>query len=129
MLLLIIISCLSMIMKDAVGVFLVTAEARGNERLAGLLNPLGTLASIIFYSVGAMGLVHNYGWKGYMGILPILVVDYVDGRYFTAVGRYIQSDETDKDANLDEIWAGLKVVGKQWLNTFATFFKRTTHNG
>ena len=129
MLFLIVISCISMILKDAVGVFLVTAEARGNERLAGILNPFGTLAGIVFYSIGAMGLVHNYGFKGYLGIIPILVVDYFDGRYFTAVGRYIQSDESNKDANLDEIFKGLKVVGKQWINTFFTFFKRTNKNG
>jgi hypothetical protein len=116
MLSLIIVSCLSMVIKDLVGVFGVAAEAKGNERLAGALNPLGTIASIIFYSVGALGLVHGHGAWGYVCLIPVLIVDYIDGRFFTAVSRYIQSDESNNNAGLTEIVRGFKVVGAQWLH-------------
>ena len=115
MLPLILLACLSMILKDAVGVFLVKAEAAGNERLAGYINPAGTIASVLFYSVGASNLTHYYGWKGYLGLIPVLLVDYVDGRYFTAVSRYIQSDEGSGNAGFGEIWKGMKAVARQWL--------------
>jgi hypothetical protein len=115
MLSLIIVSCLSMVIKDLVGVFGVAAEAKGNERLAGALNPLGTIASIIFYSVGALGLVHGHGAWGYVCLIPVLIVDYIDGRFFTAVSRYIKSDESNGDAGFTEIVRGFKVVGGQWL--------------
>jgi len=116
MLLLILIACVSMVLKDAVGVFLVKAEAAGNERLAGIINPAGTIASVIFYSVGATNLTHYYGWKGYVGLIPVLVVDYIDGRYFTAVSRVIESDEGKNNAGLGEIWKGMRVVARQWLD-------------
>jgi hypothetical protein len=117
MLSLIIISCLSMIVKDAVGVFSVAAEAKGNERLAGALNPLGTVASILFYSVGAMGLVHGHGALGYVCLIPVLIVDYIDGRFFTAVSRYIQSDESTGAAGFKGIVEGFGVVGRRWFRT------------
>jgi len=115
MIFLIVISCLAMVLKDAVGTFLVVSEARGNERLSGMLNPFGTIASVIFYSVGATDLVHNYGVKGYLGLIPVLIVDYFDGRFFTAVGRYIETDINKEDAGIGEIFKGVKVVAKKWL--------------
>jgi hypothetical protein len=124
MLSLIIISCLSMIVKDAVGVFSVAAEAKGNERLAGALNPFGTIASILFYSVGALGLVHGHGVLGYFCLIPVLIVDYIDGRFFTAVSRYIQSDESTGNAGFRIIIKGFGVVGSQWFRTAFGLGKR-----
>ena len=112
--LLILICCVSMFVKDAVGVFMTVAEAKGNERLAGILNPAGTLASIFFYSVGALGLVHGHGIWGILGLIPVLCVDYVDGRYFTAASRHIESDENSDDADLRGLWNACLVVSRQW---------------
>lgn len=128
MLLLILIACVSMVLKDAVGVFLVKAEAAGNERLAGVINPLGTIASVLFYSVGATNLTHYYGVWGYLGLVPVLIVDYVDGRYFTAVSRYIQSDQESGDAGFGEIWKGMRAVARQWWNTFIAYLKKKGNN-
>ena len=114
---LIVISCLSMIVKDLVSVLGIVAEAKGNERLSGDLNPLGTVASILFYNAGTAGLIHDYGWIGYLGLIPVLMVDYVDGRFFTAVSRYIKSDESSGDAGLRDIMRGFRVVGGEWLHT------------
>lgn len=129
MLPLIIVACLSMVLKDAVGVFLVKAEAAGNERLAGIINPAGTIASVLFYSVGATRLANDFGWKGYLGLIPVLIVDYIDGRYFTAVSRYIKSDADGGGAGFADIWKGMKHVAGQWWITakkpfhFANFKK------
>ena len=95
--LLILITCCSMVLKDFVGVFMVIAEAKGNAKLAALLNPVGTIAGILFYSVGAMELIQRYHWKGVLGLLPVLVIDYVDGYYFTKWGRKIKSDEVKRE--------------------------------
>jgi hypothetical protein len=51
-----------------------------------------------------------------LGLIPVLIVDYFDGRYFTAVSRYIQSDETSGNAGLKEIWKGMKVVALDWMH-------------
>ena len=114
---LVLIAILSMIVKDLVSVFSVVAQARGNERLAGALNPFGTVASIMFYSVGTLGLVHGHGIAGYLCLIPVLIVDYVDGRFFTAVSRSIQSDETSESAGVGVILKGFGVVGKDWFQS------------
>jgi hypothetical protein len=113
-----------MVLKDGVGVFLVKSEAEGNERLAGIINPMGTIAGILFYSIGANNLTHQYGAWGYLGLIPVLVVDYIDGRFFTAVGRYIESDQDTGSAGIGEIWNGIKAVSRQWWNAFCTKLKK-----
>jgi hypothetical protein len=85
-----------------------------------MLNPFGTIASVIFYSVGATDLVHNYGVKGYLGLIPVLIVDYFDGRFFTAVGRYIETDANKENAGVKEIFRGIKVVATKWLGHIFT---------
>ena len=114
MLSLILVAIGAMVVKDAVGTFLVVAEAKGNEHLAGILNPLGTLASVIFYMVGTNGLVHDHGWKGYLGLIPVLIVDYIDGRYFTAVSRVIRSDEDGEDAGVRQVLLAMQHVATEW---------------
>ena len=91
--LLIVISCVAMVGKDAVATFLTIAEARGRAHLSGVLNMLGTPTSVVFYSYGATKMVGgHYGVWGWLGLLPIMCVDYVDGRLFTTWGRRIAPD-------------------------------------
>ena len=97
--LLILITCVSMIFKDFVGVFMVISEAKGNAKLAAILNPLGTIAGIAFYSFGAVELLQNYHWIGVLGLIPVLFIDFFDGYFFTKWGRKIQSDES-KDIDI-----------------------------
>jgi len=77
------ITCLSMVLKDAVGIFGTIAEAKGNAALEAVLNPIGTVAGVAFFSYGAVTLLQTYHWKGVLGLLPVLIVDAVDGYYFT----------------------------------------------
>lgn len=87
------ISCVTMVIKDAVATFLVVAEARGRAHLAGLLNALGTPVSVIFFSAyGATALVHGHGWLGWLGLLPIMCCDYIDGSVFTALASKMKGD-------------------------------------
>ena len=88
--LLIVISCIAMVAKDAVSTFLTIAEARGRAHLSGVLNALGTPATVVFYSYGAVEMIHH-GLPGWLGLLPVMCVDYIDGRVFTAWGRRIAS--------------------------------------
>lgn len=81
-----------MVAKDATGTFLVIAEARGRAHLSGVINALGTPATVVFYSFGGTALVHGHGIAGWLGLLPIMVVDYIDGLVFTSLGKRIQSD-------------------------------------
>ena len=90
---LVLITCVSMILKDFVGVFMTVAEAKGNAKLAAMLNPAGTIAGILFYSYGTVELLQRYHWLGLLGLIPVLCLDFIDGYFFTKWGRKIESDE------------------------------------
>lgn len=90
------ISCVSMVAKDAIATFLVVAEAKGKAHLAGLLNALGTPASIIFFSAyGATALVHGHGWLGWLGLLPIMACDYFGVSVWTRLATRLKPDVAD----------------------------------
>jgi hypothetical protein len=84
-----------MVAKDATGTFLVIAEARGRAHFSGIINALGTTATVVFYSYGATALVHGHGLAGWLGLLPIMIVDYLDGLVFTTIGRRIKTEAPD----------------------------------
>lgn len=88
--LLILISCVAMVVKDAVATFLTVAEARGRAGLSGVLNALGTPANLVFYSYGGAEMVHGHGVWGWLGIAPIMCVDLFDGWAFTRLSRRIR---------------------------------------
>lgn len=91
--LLVLITCIAMILKDFFGVFMVVSEAKGNAKLTALLNPLATLAGIIFYSLGAVELLHQHHWKNVLGLIPVLFMGVLNGYFFTKWGRRIKTDE------------------------------------
>jgi hypothetical protein len=86
------VTCVSMVFKDFVGVFMVVAEARGNAKLTAMLNPLGTVASVAFLSYGAVELLQRYHWHGVLGLIPVLIIDTIDGYVFTVAARRVKSD-------------------------------------
>lgn len=73
---------LSMMLKDAVGVFLVVAEARGEAILAGALDGASDLATVLVTIVGAGSVLSN-GWNVMtIGILATLMLTSTIGTYF-----------------------------------------------
>lgn len=97
---LILITCAAMVVKDATGTILGVAEARGNRKLSAQFDPACTLAGIAFYSYGATSLTHGRSWEGWLGILPVLVIDVIDGLYWTAVADHIKSPDNDDGVNV-----------------------------
>lgn len=88
----VLISCAAMVLKDFVATFLTIAEARGRAGLSGLLNALGTPANVIFYSFGAVEMVHGHGLLGWLALLPVMGVDLIDGYLFTRLGNRIEPE-------------------------------------
>lgn len=86
----ILISCVAMVAKDFVAVFLTIAEARGRAGLSGVLNMAGTPANVVFYSYGGVEMVHGHGIAGWLALLPVMGVDLIDGYVFTRLGNRIQ---------------------------------------
>ncbi len=101
------VTCVSMVIKDAVGIFGTIAEAKGNAKLEAMLNPVGTVASVAFLSYGAVELLQRYHWHGVLGLIPVLIIDTVDGYWFTRLGRSIRSD-TDEVPRKRPTWPNRK---------------------
>ena len=62
-----------MVVKDVVGTILVDAIANGKHKLAGNLDGILDLASIVLSAFSGVNLIH-LGWRGWLGILPIAIV-------------------------------------------------------
>ena len=71
------IGCVGMAIQDSVGTFLVKAIHTNRPSLAGAMDVLGDIAKILILSISANDLTHGYGWRGYLGIIPILVTAFV----------------------------------------------------
>ena len=67
-----------MLIKDLVGTILVDAIANGKAKLAGNMDGILDLASIVLAAFSGVNLI-NLGWRGWLGILPIALV----GKYTT----------------------------------------------
>lgn len=72
------IGSLCMVVKDLVGTILVDAIANGRAKLAGNLDGLLDVASIVLSAFSGVNLI-ALGWQGWLGILPIALV----GKYTT----------------------------------------------
>lgn len=72
------IGCICMVAKDMLGTILTDAIANGRAKLAGNMDGLSDLVTIILASFSGVQLI-NLGWMGWLGILPIGIV----GKYVT----------------------------------------------
>lgn len=79
-----------MLVMDTVGVLLVSAEAKGKDSLAGALDPISTIAKIVFYSGDGGSFVHGHGLLGWLALSPVLVTDFFTTKYATRFSRRIK---------------------------------------
>ena len=85
---------LAMAAKDALGTFLVVAEAKGRAHLAGLLDCAGDLANLACTVIGA-GAVIRGGITAHTAALVVamMATSYVGTAYWTKLGRRIETHE------------------------------------
>jgi len=96
------LGCVGMAVQDSVGTFLVRAINTNRPALAGLMDVAGDVAKIVILSISASDLTHNYGWHGYLGILPILVTAYFVTYHATvAVSGMEHPEEAAEDDERD----------------------------
>ena len=72
------LGCACMVIKDVVGTILTDAVANGKAKLAGNMDGIGDIVSIVLASCSGVQLIH-LGWKGWLGIIPIGIT----GKYVT----------------------------------------------
>lgn len=93
------LGCLGMAVQDSVGTFLVRAINTNRPSLAGMMDVLGDVAKIVILSVSANDLTHQFGWRGWVGIIPILVTAFVVTHHSVKIASKMENyeDEAEND--------------------------------
>lgn len=84
-----------MAVKDALGTFLVIAEARGRSVLAGAMDALGDIAVVLVTLFGA-GEIITHGWTLHTAevLVVIVVTSFFGTLFWTRIGSRIKSVPT-----------------------------------
>ena len=97
-----VLGCIGMAVMDSVGTVLVRAISAGKGNLAGAMDALGDLAKITILSVAATRLTSDYGWWGWLGVLPILVTGFFATKHATHLSDNIEDeDQTQEEEERD----------------------------
>jgi hypothetical protein len=86
---------LAMAFKDAFGVLMTVAEARGRDNLAGLLDAAEDVA-VFFTTIYGAGSAIKYGWNMHAVLVLVVmcVTSYIGTRVWTRVGRRIGEEQS-----------------------------------
>jgi len=96
------IGCVGMAVMDSVGTVLVRAINAGRGNLAGLMDAVGDAAKMSVLSVASVRLTSDFGMKGYLGIIPILVTAFFVTRHATHLtANMVDEDEARADRHQD----------------------------
>ena len=112
------IGCVGMAIQDSVGTFLVKAIHTNRPSLAGAMDVLGDIAKILSLSISANDLTHGYGWRGYLGIIPILVTAFVVTHHSVKLASGMEdeddaAEDDDRDARIDRLEADIAALASQ----------------
>jgi len=112
------IGCVGMAIQDSVGTFLVRAINTNRPNLAGAMDVLGDIAKILILSISANDLTHGYGWKGYLGIIPILCTAFVVTHHSVKLASEMEDSEDaaeddDRDARIKKLEAQVAALTPQ----------------
>ena len=112
------IGCAGMAIQDSVGTFLVKAIHTNRPSLAGAMDVLGDIAKILILSISANDLTHGYGWRGYLGIIPILVTAFVVTHHSVKLASGMEdeddaAEDDDRDARIDRLEADVAALASQ----------------
>jgi len=91
------LGCLGMAIQDTVGVTLVKAIGAGRAFLAGLCDAGADVAKIAIMSISGVELTHAFGWKGYVGVLPILFTGFFVTYHATRATSKIVDEEAEAE--------------------------------
>ena len=97
-----VLGCIGMAVMDSVGTVLVRAISAGKGNLAGAMDALGDLAKITILSVAATRLTSDYGWWGWLGVVPILITGFFVTKHATHLSDSIEDeDQTQEEEERD----------------------------
>lgn len=81
------IACAAMAANDVTATLLTIAEAKGRALAAGMLDPAGTIARLVFYSYSGDSLLHGHGAAGWLAFAPVLFIDFATTTASTRFGN------------------------------------------
>ena len=91
------IGCLGMFLQDSVGTIMVKAIGAGRPLLAGSMDALADIAKITILSISGVELTHQFGWRGFVGIIPIIAVGFATTAVSTHYSNRFVVDEDDEN--------------------------------
>jgi hypothetical protein len=91
------LGCVGMAVLDSCGTVMVRAIAAGKGVLAGAMDAAADLAKITILSISGVELTHAYGWRGWFGVVPILVTGFLVTMHATHLTHGIENEETAQE--------------------------------
>jgi len=101
------IGCVGMAVLDSTSTILTHAITAGRGHLAGVMNMAYDVANLTVLSLSGVALTHNFGFWGYIGIIPILITAYFVTYHATVHGHenIVDEEEEAEDKERDrKIW-------------------------
>ena len=94
-----ILGCIGMAIQDYAGTVLVKSVHAGKGWLAGSMDAVMDLTKITILSVSGVELTHAYGWRGWFGVLPIMVTGFVVTWHATHLSKGIENEDEEAEDN------------------------------
>jgi len=91
------LGCVGMAIQDYAGTVLVKSVHAGKGWLAGCMDAVGDLTKITILSVSGVALTHTYGWRGWFGVIPIMVTGFLVTWHATHLSKAIENDEEEAE--------------------------------
>ena len=91
------IGCVGMAIQDYAGTVLVRSVATGRGLIAGCMDAISDLTKITILSVSGVELTHQFGWRGWFGILPIMLTGFLVTWHATHLAQGIENEEESED--------------------------------
>lgn len=88
-----VIGCIAMGVQDFVNTYYTRFVNIGRSWEAGAMNGIFDLMSFVILSFSGVSLVTKYGWRGWIGTIPIIIVAVI----VTAVSSKMAHDIEDED--------------------------------
>jgi hypothetical protein len=97
-----VLGVIGMAIQDAVSVTLIKAIDTGKAMLAGICDAISDIARIAIMSISGVELTSKFGWKGFIGVIPILITGFFVTYHSTkATSKMVNEKEEAEDDERD----------------------------
>lgn len=96
------IGSVAMGIQDVCYTYFTRGVSTGRAQMAALSNALVDLTSLILLSFSGVNLTTKYGWRGWIGTIPVIIVAYVVTLKSTEATSEIEDEDEAKEDDLQD---------------------------